>query len=79
MVRPEREPEHVGDDLVSEALRLELVHQIDEDLGCRVSERRAGSGGGGELGNQHRRLANDRVDEQVDVHPAVLAAKRVAP
>lgn len=70
MVRPERKTEHVGDDLVSEALRTELPDEVDENLIRGVRERRSAPGSGRQGGDQHRRLPHDRVDEYVDVHDA---------
>jgi hypothetical protein len=46
LIAAQREPEHVGGDLATYALRLELTRQVEEDLIGHARERRANTGGG---------------------------------
>ncbi|MCA9524668.1 MAG: hypothetical protein KC549_00030 [Myxococcales bacterium] len=60
--------EHVGDDLAAHALVAQLGHQVEEDLVGDVGQGGADPRGGGEVGDQHRGLADHRVDQVGGVH-----------
>ena len=62
------EPEHVSGHLAADALTLEFVHQVRENLSGNECERCASMPGRCELGYQDGRLTNDELDQNVDGH-----------
>jgi mRNA-degrading endonuclease toxin of MazEF toxin-antitoxin module len=82
VVRAQRHAEHVGDDLVAHPLLFQLTCQIDEHLIGDMRERRSPPGCGGQRGDQHRRLAHDRIDQQRCAHAnprVIMGAKWIGP
>jgi hypothetical protein len=67
-VGPKPEAEHVRADFPAHALSFELVHEIEKNLIRNLREGGAHAASGGELGNENRRLPDDRVDEGFDGH-----------
>jgi hypothetical protein len=51
LIAAERHPEHVGADLLTETLRIELPRALDEDLVRHVGERRAQAAAGRQFGD----------------------------
>src|SRR5438477_11820008 len=68
LVTPERETEHVGNDLAAYALRFDLRRQIEEHLVGDMREWCTNSGRRRQLRDEHRRLPHDGVDEKRRVH-----------
>ena len=79
VVGPERESEHVRDELVREALVLQLGNQVDEHLIRGVCQLRPGTRGRCQLRDQHGRLTHDGVDQNVDVHARKARCQPLAP
>ena len=74
LVRTQRHTEHVGDHLVAQPLFFEGVDQIQKYLIGGVGQLGATATAGRQLGDQHRGLANDGVDQQPRFHVSVLPA-----
>src|SRR5262249_29251511 len=72
LVGAERQPEHVGAYLATDALLIELPNELQKHLIGHMGQWRAGSPGRRQLRNENRRLANDGIDENLDVHEASL-------
>src|SRR5262249_55925125 len=71
LIAAQRDAEHVRADLPAHALSLDLAREIEKHLTRDPRERRAHTARGRELRDQHRGLAHDRVDQQLDVHPGL--------
>jgi len=67
-VGAQRHSEHVGAHPPADALVLQRARKVAKHLIGDVRERRAKASGGGQLCDQHRGLAYDRIDQQVGSH-----------
>ncbi len=73
LIRAQGQTEHVGDDLLADALALELTHEADEHLVGDVRKRRANAIDGRQLRDQNHRLAHDCVDQYLCVHAKLFS------
>jgi hypothetical protein len=79
VVGAEGDTEHVGNYFVAEALSLQLVNEVDEDLIRRVRESGSPARRRRELRKQNRGLPHDRIDEYIRVHVATLRLSLTGP
>ena len=68
MVRAERHSEHIRAHLAADTLGFQLLGEIEEHLTGNVRKGGARTATRCKLCNEYRRLADDGVDQELDIH-----------